>query len=175
MPKGSFLDDTFEKLAELGTSTAKKAGQSVVSTISPTKIAEQITGSESSVNNPNAQKNPKEEQEKDKGHTKLNLKELQQNYQSQDDQKVDALRNKLFQLVKSGDEKILQEKEKEKNEKEQKSFHEDQQKRKKKKEVLRRQSQEGAPQGKERKSIFGKKKKKAQVSMAEIKPSVGKQ
>lgn len=173
MPKGSFWNDTFEKLAELGTSAVKKTGQSVKQTFDPGKMVEQVTGNESSPNNPN---NSKEQLTKKKGHTKLDLDKLQKSYQDQDKQKTDALRNKLFQLVKSGEEKVMQEKEQKEKDKQQQILNQEQEKkRKREEEEKRRMESEAAPQGKERRSIFSRKKRAKPIPTVETKANSGKQ
>lgn len=173
MPKGSFWNDTFEKIGELTASTAKKATETVRQTFDPTKMMEQVTGADNSQNNSNSQK---EKMAKKQDHTKLDFDKLQNSYQNQDKQKTNALRNKLFQLVKSGDEKVLQEKEQEKKNREEQTLREEQDKKKRLEETKRQQNAGDAPAGKERKSILGKKKPKAKPEVTvETKANASKQ
>lgn len=173
MPKGSLLSDTFEQLAELGQSTAKKSAQAVASTFSPLKIAEKIinpTGeSTSESTNPNETKNKKP------SHTPLDFEKLQQKYAQQDRQKLNQMRQRLFQLVKSGEKEAIQ---KLQHEEQQRKFQEQQ---KEEEEKRRKIQQEKAaqeeiiiPRGKIRRSIFSP-KKMAQKQHTETKPSTGKQ
>lgn len=170
MPKGSFLDDTFEKLAELGVSTVKKSGAAVKQTFDPLKLAEKTVGS--TQQDKGMEKLEKGQSQKQK-HTPLDFDKLQKKYQDQDTIKMDTLRNRLFQLVKSGDEKILQEKKQEEAQKKQKELYELQEK-KRKEEERKRIEQQAIPQGKTRRSIFSA-KKVAKREQAEVKPAAGKQ
>lgn len=173
MPKGSFLSDAFEKLAELSTSTVKKTTQAGKQIVSPTKIIEKITGTESTINNPNLLSNP--EKNKNPNHTKLNFEKLQQKYQNNEKPDVTALRNRLFQLVKSAEEKAISDAKRKEQERTQKFVYEEQEKKKREQERQRQEQTELVPQGKVRKSIFSRKKKAAQANTVEVKPSKGKQ
>jgi len=171
MPKGSFWSDTFEQLAELGKSTAKQSVQAVKQTFDPLKMMEKTV-------NPNA-KNDKgiEQLEKGKGekqsHTPLDFNKLENQYQNQDKMKADALRNRLFQLVKSEDKKILQEKKQEELQKKRQEEYEKQEKKRRQQQQAMQQPAD-IPHGKERKSIFSH-KKVAQREKTEVKPASGKQ
>lgn len=152
------LDETFERIAEQGSTQAKKVVKNTIQqakqTVSPSKMWEQILGV-----SPN--------------HTPLDTEKLAKKHQESEKQKEKALEYRLFQLVKQGEEKILQEKKKEVAEKKQKEFYELE--RKKKEEEKKRQEQTGEiPQGKVRRSIFTP-LKVAQRQHAELKPATGKQ
>lgn len=174
MPKGSFWDDTFEKALEAGQSMAKSGGKQLKQTFDPRRMVENAISKGDSQSA--MQKELQEAQAKKPNMTPLDFAKLQAKYQDQDNSKSDALRNRLFQMVKSGEEKMLQEKKQKDMEKKRQEMRERQEK--ERKEAQRRQQEAGAasPHGKERKSILGGKKKKGiEPSPAEIKPSTGKQ
>jgi len=88
------------------------------------------------------------------------------------------MKQRLFQMVKGEDEKSLQRQKHTKAEKERTEAYEKAEKQRKEQEKRRMQTQSGEPQGKERKSILGGKKKKkaaAEPQPAEMKPASGKQ
>ncbi len=168
MPKGKLLEDTFEQLIELGQSTAKKTVKSVAQTFNPLSG---LTGNEK--NNPQESIKSQAEKMKKNNHTPLNFDKLKNKFQDKDKMKTEALRNRLFQMVKHGDEKIVMENKQKELEKKIREEWEKQEKRKKEEETKRQQS--GAiPQGKQRRSIFSH-KKVAQQQHAETKPATGKQ
>lgn len=180
MNRGSFLSDTFEQLAELGQSTAQKTGQAVKQTISPTKIFNKIIG-----NNNDRFSEVKGDATKGGGatsevklngekHTPLDFNKLQQKYENQDKAKSDALRQRLFQLVKGGEEKVIFQKKQEEEEKKRKNYYEEQEKKRKAEQQNQKQSSGELPQGKVRRSIFSP-KKVAKREQAEVKPASGKQ
>ena len=182
MIKGA-LEDSFEKLVEQGTTQTKKAVKSavkqVVQTASPTKMWEQILGLDSG-----SGKTSEVEEERSDGktsevkkigdHTPLNLEKLGKSYQDSEAQKTEALKQRLFQLVKRGDEQVLEEKKKEEIEKKRKEAYEQEEKKKKEEERIRQEQSGELPKGKVRRSIFSP-KKVAERQHAELKPSSGKQ
>ncbi|OGK23799.1 hypothetical protein A2954_03050 [Candidatus Roizmanbacteria bacterium RIFCSPLOWO2_01_FULL_37_12] len=184
------LEDTFEKLVEQGATQAKKAGKSAVqqisSTISPTKMWEQILGvsSQTPDSNDESSKHKKSmisqqegrnpEVKRENRHTPLNLDKLAKSYQNNDKQKAEILKQRLFQLVKRGEEEVLQQNKQAESEKKRKEIHELQEK-KRKEEAKKKQDQTTEiPKGRIRRSIFSP-KKVAQRQHAEVKPSSGKQ
>ena len=168
------LEDTFEKLAEQGATQTKKAVKSAVqqisSSVSATKMWEQLLGASS---NQEGTRKSTETQSGDKSYTPLDLEKLAKSYQNNDQQKTDALKNRLFQLVKQGEEKLLYEKKREEQEKKQKAISDDVEKKRKQHEEVQLQAGD-IPQGKVRRSILSR-KKVAQRQHAEVKPSSGKQ
>lgn len=171
MVKGNFLDDTFEQALEFGQSTVKASAQAVKTTFSPLKILENTKGLVSKQNDQGKEKIEKGQVNK-QNHTKLDFEKLNSKYQNQDKVKTEALRYKLFQLVKSGEEKVLYEKKRDEEEKKQKLIYEEQEKKRK---LFEKGKQEmPIPQGKQRRSIFSH-KKVAQRQQTEVKPSSGKQ
>lgn len=171
MVKTGFIGDTFEKLAELGSSTVKKSGQAVKQTFDPTKILEKATGNQSAQDK-GMEKLEKGQSQK-QNHSPLDFKKLQNKYQDQDSQKAAILRQRLFQLVKRGDEEILERKKQEEQQKKQQELYQQQEK-KRKEEEKKRIEAAPIPVGKIRRSIFSP-KKVAKRQQAEVKPASGKQ
>lgn len=169
MPKGNLFEDTFEQLVELGQSTAKKTVKSVAQTFNPLSIFDnQIDRRTDSVDDPNK----RTESVKKNNHTPLNFEKLQKKFQNQENMKTEALRKRLFQMVKQGDEKVLMEKRQKELEKRRREEYEKEEKKRKEKE--KEQQSADIPLGKIRKSIFSP-KKVAERSRAETKPAIGKQ
>lgn len=181
MPKGSFWDDTFEKALEAGQSMAKSGAQQLKQTFSPAQILKNAFTGESGGRTSEVKEERSDgrtsEVKRAKGTTPLDFAKLQEKYQNQDKSKTDALRNRLFQMVKSGDEKIMMEKKQKEEEKKRQEAYQEHEKKRKEAEKQRQAQMSGEPQGKERQSILApKKKKKVPLpSAAEIKPSTGKQ
>jgi hypothetical protein len=172
MAKPGFWEDTFEKLTELGVSTAKKTTQSLKQTLDPLQMLDQVTGRQGGDKGI-------EQLEKGKGkkpnHTPLDFKKLQDKYENQDKQKTEVLRQRLFQMVKGADEKLLMEqRQKEMQKKQTETYEEMEKKRKEEEKKKQLDLQAGAPQGKIRRSIFSP-KKVAKREQAEFKPAAGKQ
>lgn len=172
MAKGSFASDTFEKLAEFGQSTAKKTVKSVVQTFNPIKILENTNRSISENGEEEAFKNA--EKNKGKGATPLNFDKLQNKYKDQDKIKQEALRLRLFQLVKSGEERVVETEKREQEEKKQKEAYEHRQKKQQEQQKKQQEQQADIPKGKVRKSIFSA-KKVAERQQVEVKANSGKQ
>ena len=175
----SQLEDSFEKLVEQGTTHAKKAvktaTQQLKQAVNPTKMWEELLGISSGTSEVKEERSNgrTSEVKRDSNHTQLNFEKLGKKYQDQEAQKTEALRQRLFQLVKRGEEKILLEKKQEEEEKKRKEAYEVQMKKKKEEEKKKQQAGE-LPKGKVRRSIFSP-KKVAQRQHAETKPSSGKQ
>jgi len=172
MAKTSFWrDEILGELLELGKSTAKKSVQQIGQTFSPLKIFEGVVNN-SNNNDSSLEKKSKEEAKK-QNNTPLNFEKLQEKYQSQDKQKEESLRQRLFQLVKRGDEEILQREKQKEEERKRMEFYQREEK-KRKEERKRQEASLEAPRGKIRRSIFSH-KKVAQRQQAEVKPAAGKQ
>ncbi len=167
MKKGSFISDTFEKL-DIGEGAKKavkplaemsgKMLESVFDLQSPTE-----RGMEEIEKGQNTKKS-----------TPLNFQKLQKKYADQDKQKTDALRQRLFQLVKSEEEKTVMKMHQEEMEEKQKELYEEQEKKRKVEEKKKQEQMLGIPQGKIRRSIFSH-KKAAQREQTEVRPASGKQ
>ncbi len=166
MAKGSILEDTFEQLVELGSSTAKKTVKSVAQTLNPfDKISETQNPKQSK--SPELPKNPN-------NHTPVNFEKLKNKFQDKDKLQAEALRNRLFQIVKREDEKILERKDMEKAQKKRQEEYLAQEKKRKAQEKKQQEQQGNIPMGKIRRSIFSS-KKIAERQHAELKPATGKQ
>lgn len=179
MKKGTFWDDTFEKAVEAGQQMAKGGAQQIKQTFNPLSMLKNAFSGETSGGQNGMNKEMQKMKEgMDKKSTPLDFAKLQEKYNNQDKSKTDALRNRLFQMVKSGEEKVLMEKKQEEAEKKRTIAWEEQEKRRKEAEKKRQEQISGAPQGKEHQSILApkrKKKKGFEPSPVEIKPSTGKQ
>lgn len=170
MPKGKLFEDTFEQLVELGQSTASKTVKSVAQTLNPFD-----KGNASVKENPQNSLNSQTEKLKNKkeSHTPLDFEKLKEKFQDKEKVQADALRNRLFQIVRQGDERMLMQKRQKEMEKKRQEEYQLQEKKKKDEEKKRRQAND-VPQGKIRKSIFSH-KKTAERSHAETRPATGKQ
>ncbi len=171
MAKGQFWDDTIEKLGELGKSTAKETVKSVKDTLSPVKMIEQAAGLKSS-----SQDIQKEaaEMKKKSGSTPLDFEKLNNNYSRQDKIRTEALRMKLFNMVKKDDEEMLRRQEQKEEEKTRRELYEKEEKKRRLIEQKKLQEQGQTPRGRVRKSIFSP-KKVAQREQIEVKANTGKQ
>ena len=169
------LEDTIERLAEQGSTQAKKAAKTAVKqikqTFSPSKMWEQILGT-SSVSSESS--NATSEVKSNGNHTPLNFEKLGKKYQDTEAQKTEALRQRLFELVKSGDEKVLMDKKQKEQEKKRQEAYEAQEKKRKAEEKARQEQVGNIPKGKVRRSIFSH-KKVAERQHSEVKPASGKQ
>jgi len=188
MPKGNILDDTFEQLVELGQSTAKKTGQAMKQTFGPKALWNSAFGkSDDKTQSSEKQGGPAlrsfseggrtsevERAKRSEKSTPLDFQNLQKKFETKDKVKADRLKNRLFQLVKSGEEKVWEEKKQEKIQKERQEVLEGQEKKRKEIEKRKVDEQTGIPKGKERRSIFSR-KKVVQRERAEFKPASGKQ
>jgi hypothetical protein len=161
MTHKGFTQDTFEQLLELGQSTAKQTVKSVTSTFNP--LAPVLEKGTSSQDTQGQAKEQMEKMKKEGNSTPLDFDNLQKKYENQDKAKHDALKNRLFQLVKSGEEQVMMENKKQVEEKKREEVYLEQEKKKKQHEAQAQQTDE--PQGKERKSVLGKRSKKANIAM----------
>lgn len=179
MPVKQVVQDAFEQVVESGQTMAKSSVKQVASTFNPWDMIKNSfqNGGESS---PTPQELQKKQEQLDKqpGSTPLDFQKLQKNYAEQDKHKIDAMKNRLFQMVKGQEERQLQEGKRKKLEQErQVNWEEDEKKRRAYQEQQRR-NMSAEPQGKERGSILGGKKKKKSVmepQPAELKPTTGHQ
>ncbi len=104
----------------------------------------------------------------------LNFQKLKAKYENQDQLKSDLLKQRLFQLVKKGEQEPLEKKKQEAEQKKQKELYELQEKKRKEEEKKKQEQLAGIPHGKIRRSIFSP-KKMAQREQTEVKPASGKQ
>lgn len=181
MHKGSFLNDTFEKAIEAGQSMAKSGGKQLKQTFSPAQMIGNAIGIAKEGGRTNAVGGAESmgnvEAKGIKESTALDFEKLQKKYQNQDKSQTDALRNRLFQLVKSGEEKVYSEKKQMEAQEKRDAAYLEQEKKRKEAEKQHQAQTTTEPQGKEKQSVLAprKKKKGVQPSPTEIKPSTGKQ
>lgn len=171
MVKTNLLDDTFEKLAELGVSTAKKTVKSVAKTFNP--LDPLLNPENSSFNQSSQQQQIESLKKNSSNHTPLDFEKLSKNFQDKEKAAQEALSRRLFQMVQQSDERLLQEQKQKQLEKKRKEEWEAQEKKRKEEEEKRTQPTV-IPQGKIRRSIFSP-KKVAQRQHIETKASSGKQ
>lgn len=172
MAKFGFFEDTFEKVLETGISIAKQSGKQIAQTINPLKLAESAMGLQKQGDKTLEQL--EKGQSKKQNHTKLDFQKLQKKYTDQDQMKTKMLRQRLFQLVKTQEEKSVTAMRQEEVEKKRKEAYEEEEKKRKAEEKKRDESMSIAPMGKIRRSIFSA-KKMAKREQTEVKPASGKQ
>jgi len=169
--KVGFWSNTFETLEKFGKDTAKETARGVADTINPFKKEKTI--------NPEEQEEESHKMEKKKRRedfTPLDIEKLHGSYKSEDKIKAQALRQRLFQLVKKGEKDIMEEDEKQKEEKKLREEQEEEERRKKEKERLKQEQESEVPKGKDQRgSAFAAKKKKKPVKTMENKVGKGKQ
>ena len=169
--KVGFWSNTFETLEKFGKDTAKETARGVADTVNPFKKEKTI--------NPEEQEEESHKMEKKKRRedfTPLDIEKLHGSYKSEDEMKAQALRQRLFQLVKKQEKDIMEEDEKQKEEKKLREEQEEEERRKKEKERLKQEQESEVPKGKDQRgSAFAAKKKKKPVKTMENKVGKGKQ
>jgi len=172
------IQDAFEQVAETGRDMAKTSIKQVQETFSPwDMIRNSFDADSTQQKGPESQLKSIKEKAGKGGHTPLDFDRLQKSYQNQDKAKADALANRLFQLVHQQDERSLMESKQKAAEKIQMETYKETDDKRRREDQLRIQSQSAAPQGKERKNIFGGKKKRkgTDVQPLEARPNSSKQ
>lgn len=176
------IHDTFEQIAEAGKDMAKSSAKQVKETFSPWDIIRNsLTDTGASAENQHSQgaSQLKELQGKGKNNTPLNFDKLQKSYADQDKQKIDMMKQRLFQLVKKDEEKTVMKGKQEKAEKERDVAQEEAEKRRKEEERRRQLMMSDAPEGKSGRgtALMGKKKRRkaTEPQPAETKPGSSKQ
>lgn len=167
MAKGTILGDTFEQLAELGASTAKQTVKSVAGIVNPFSKNESHESNESN-------KSHSSEVNHKKDHTPLDFKKLQNKFQDKDKLQAEALKNRLFQMVKREDEKVLERKVMEEGQKKRQEEYDEQEKKRKEQQQKNQNQQGNVPTGKAKRGIMSRKKSSEQQHV-ENKPASGKQ
>jgi len=160
MPKGTILGDTFEQLAELGASTAKKTVKSVAQTFNP--FDQKSEG-----------KTP-EKAKTDKDHTPLDFNKLKNKYQDKDKLLAENLKNRFFQNVKREDEKTVERENFSEQQKKRSAENETYEKARRDQQKKQSQQQGGMPGGKAKRGTMTRKKSSEQQHV-ENKPASGKQ
>jgi len=175
MAKPNLLRNSFEKTLEEGSLVAKNSTRAIKEIFSPQALFDQIIGRDS---RPNRREGGQTNREKAAGKnqsTPLDLKKLEKRWRENDgeEEKIAALRNRLFQRVHSEEKKArrqLDEKEKGRLKKQQE---EDQERTAEEEERRRKEASAEIPQGKQRRSIFSR-KKVVRKKTIETKPSFSK-
>ena len=160
MAKGNILSDTFEQLAELGASTAKQTVKSVAQIVNP------FSKNESKPHSP--------EVNRGKDHTPLDFKKLQNKFQDKDKLQAESLKNRLFQMVRREDEKIIERKDMEEGQKKRQEEYDEQEKKRKEQQQKNQNQESGMPTGKAKRGTMSRKKSSEQQHV-ENKPASGKQ
>ena len=171
MSKGNLLEDTFEQLVELGQSTAKKTVKSVAQTLNP--FDKTSRGKTSEVKSEQNQVRTSEVK-RGTNHPRVDFDKLKNKFQDKDKLQAEALRNRLFQIVKREDEKSLEREKMSEADKKRREGYLAQEKKRKEQEKKQQEQQGNIPRGKTRRSIFSS-KKTAERQHAELKPASGKQ
>ena len=168
--KGNVLGDAFEQLAELGQSTAKKTVKSMAQIVNPFDNSKTFNSNESSKSN----QSNSAEVKRGKNHTPVDFDKLKNKYQDKDKLQAEALRNRLFQIVKREDEKILERKEMEEAQKKRQEEYEEQEKKRREQQRKIQNQQSSMPTGKAKRGTMSR-KKAAEQQHVENKPASGKQ
>lgn len=158
------VQNVFEQLKDLTIETGKATAKAINETFNPLDAL---------MKSDNNSSNLKETSNQRKNHKPLDFENLQKKYQDKEKIAQEALRQRLFQMVRQGEQQVAQEKkQKELEKKRQEAWEEEQRKRKQEEE--KRQQQTAIPMGKIRRSIFSP-KKVAQRQHIETKAASGKQ
>ena len=173
MKKGSIQADIAETLAELGKSTATQSVKAVGQTLNPLTYTEKIIAkNQPGQENVDQLTGEKITKENVPNSTKLDVKKIQDKYKNQDDVQLGNMRNRLFKLVKEGEEKAIADLKREEEDRKKKELMELEEKKKKQQQATHQP--DDIPHGKERRSIFAVHKKKAMEQHVETKPQVSK-
>ncbi|MEK7071306.1 MAG: hypothetical protein AAB966_05875 [Patescibacteria group bacterium] len=167
--KKTIINDTFETLSDLGKSTAKTTVKSISEAFIPDAFTSTAAVEEQSGKTAVGEIGEFKEQKRGNNHTSIDTEKL---YKDHDKQNIDAVRQRLFNIVKSDEERIIEENKRKlaKQEHAEESEHHQ----KKQEGIANQQQGGGLPSGKKRRSIFSP-KKKAQEQHPETRPSTGKQ
>lgn len=170
MAKGNILGDTFEQLAELGQSTAQKTVKSMAQIVNPFDKS----GAKTSEVGHEQNTRKTSEVNRKQNHTPVDFDKLKNKFQDKDKLQAEALRNRLFQLVKREDEKILERKDMEEAQKKRQEEYDEQDKKRKEQQKKMQNQQSGIPTGKAKRGFMTRKKSSEQQHV-ENKPASGKQ
>jgi len=150
------IRDSLEDAFESSKNIAKSSGEQIKKTFSPWEMiansfSEQKSGEASKM------KQLQEQMSKTPGATPLNIESLKEKHDQKD---LFAMRQKLFQMVKGQDEKLMLEQKQKKAEDERNAAYQHMENQKNLQEQQRINAANTAPKGKEHKNILGGKKKK---------------
>lgn len=170
------IKNAFEQVLESGKTMATSSAKQVKETFNPwDMIRNSFTEGDRSNQNPESKM--KELQGKGGNHTPLNFESLEKSYAKQDNQKIQMMKQRLFQIVKRDEERTHQKTEQTKADKEKQVAYEENEKKRRAEEQRRMNAQSAAPEGKSgRGSALSRKKRKAtEPQPAETKPGSSKQ
>jgi hypothetical protein len=158
------VSNPFEQITEaVIKEPAKQTVQAVGDIINPVNMFREIMGMEKKSENAGQSQREKIEQEfKKQNSTAIDVNKLQEKYNDQDKIKMDALRNKLFNLVKSDEKKAIEEIKQEEMERKRKFEEEEQKKKQEEYQKQQEASQHVEAQGKQRGQL-GAPRRKAQA------------
>lgn len=168
MPK-SILSDSFEQIVELGKSTVKSTVQTMKGSQKKSQRSDKPARSENQILT-RLHEATKSQEAAANSYTPLDMDRLENQYKNQDQKSLQDVRE-FFKKYKDEEKKIIEERKREGQERMQQAEKEEEEKNKKQTGGL---SQVQAPKGKERKSIFSR-KKVAKRSMVETRAGSGKQ
>ena len=172
------VQDTFEQVIETGKDMAKSSAKQIKETFNPWDIISNSFSNtdKSAENQPNqGQIKSKEGGGKGGNNTPLNFDTLQTKYADQDKKNIDAMKQRLFQLVKRDEEKTIMKGKQETAEKERAISQEDMDKKRREEEKKRQQSFAAAPQGKAERGSGKRRRQASEPQPAETKPGSSKQ
>lgn len=164
MKKGTILGDTFERLAELGSSTAKKTVKSVEGIVNPFPSNELNESNKTNLT----------DRDKKSSHTPLDFKNLNNKYQDKSKLQAEALSRQFFHNVKREDEKTLEREKLNEQEKKQQEANETYEQKRREQQKKQAQQQDDIPTGKAKRGVMARKKSSEQQHV-ENKPASGKQ
>lgn len=170
------IKNAFEQVLESGKSMASSSAKQVKETFNPWDMIRN-SFTEGDKSNQNQVNKMKELHGKGGYHTPLNFENLEKTYAKQDEQKIQMMKQRLFQIVKRDEEKTHQKTEQMKSEKERQIVQEENEKKRRAEEQRRMSAQSAAPEGKSgRGSALSRKKRKAtEPQPVETKPASSKQ
>jgi hypothetical protein len=171
MPRNSPFDQGDNELLEFGISTVKAVPSQIAKALNPLSGVFEKKTTDSSPSKDTGVEKLMQNNTKPKS-TDLNLKELEAKYANQDKMKIEAMKNKLFHMVKSDEEKAILERKKEKEQRKQMELQEEHDK-KQKQLYLQNQQTADLPQGKVRKQIGATAKKVVSDTRQEMKGNKG--
>lgn len=157
--KGTIKSNILESLETLGKDTAKGSFEAVKTTFNPLELLGKTGRLE------NKPAGSKEAFKNKNNYTKLDLKNLQEQYDNKTKAELNAYRQKLFQLVRSGEERSLTEERQKIDQQKQQENYSQQHQQEQKKKQQQAQQQIAGPRGKRRKYIFGGGKRKANIQL----------
>jgi hypothetical protein len=168
-------DGIGEQLLELGKSTAKATVKGIAQSFNPLQPLFEKKDASNPLDGKNAGMEKIMKEKEKNSHTPLDFNKLENKYKDQDKAKLEIMRNKLFQMVKSGEEKAIMERKKEEEQRKRKELEAEELKKRQLQQDQAQQNQIAAPQGKVRQTIGAAHKKKSMEQHQEVKANASKQ